>query len=398
MAPRKRAGLGRPASGLPRYYMDTGWWRSRRFAGLPLDSIGLMQCIVSHGTEHATDGHVPADPEDLAAAVGLRAREVRKALKPLVDRGILTRIGSGIGSEFVVDGWAEHNPTKAEVEAMTDERSSLGKSGNHKRWHVDRGVIEPTCSLCMQGERTDSDGAATASRDPGSDPVSDRSSDPASDPVGDRPSDPKAIAKRSHGMGWDGKTPLPPTSQRRSPRRAGRPEGEDLPPDGAAEDAVDLPVSYVRCELGRRAGHLVHRTGRADDDRRRLFTLMAHTDAWRREQEGETIRNRTRWIATTAEGYAESLTAKANHLLTEHPTWWLDHIAEQMTDDGRYGPLDGGTHRAAERDRLEAQRRALDDQATTEIADAIAADPDATRRGAALARAALGAHTTGGPT
>jgi hypothetical protein len=65
-----RTSLARAARGLPRYFMDVGWWRGRRFAGLPLDSIGLMSCVVGYCTEHSTDGRVPGDPEDLAAALG----------------------------------------------------------------------------------------------------------------------------------------------------------------------------------------------------------------------------------------------------------------------------------------------------------------------------------------
>jgi hypothetical protein len=175
-----RTQLGRAAAGLPRYYMDTGWWRARRFTGLPLDALGLVRCIVSHGNEHATDGHVPADPEDLAAAVGLRARDVRKALKPLLEREVLARDGD----ELVLVGWSDHNPTKADVEAYTAERSTLGGYGNHVRHHEQKGVRKDGCEWCDQ--------PPTASQ-PG------RSSDPGSDP----PSDPEPVAASSHGMGWE---------------------------------------------------------------------------------------------------------------------------------------------------------------------------------------------------
>lgn len=209
MSPRK---IGRAATGLPRYYMDTGWWRARRFAGLPLDSVGLMSCIVGYCTEHSTDGHVPADHEDLAAAVGLRASHVRRALGPLLERGILASVDGG---ELVVRDWADHNPTKAEVEAYSAERSELGGLGNHKRWHETRGVTDPACPWC-------------------------RSTDPESD----RCSDPEPIANGSHGMGWDR------TTDRSS---------SDRPTPGPVDKPDDDPVQAAIAILAE--GDLARRTG-----------------------------------------------------------------------------------------------------------------------------------------
>lgn len=179
MSPRK---LGRGATGLPRYYMDVGWWRSRRFAGLPLEAIGLMSCIVGYGTEHATDGRLPANHEDLAAALGVRATAVRRAIAPLLERGVLVPISDDEGEALVVRSWEDHNPTKAEVEAWSSERASSGAKGNHQRWHAARGIVDPACPWC--------------------DSPTDRNSE--SPP--DRCSDPSAIANRSHGMGWDRNT------------------------------------------------------------------------------------------------------------------------------------------------------------------------------------------------
>lgn len=174
----RRSTLGRPAGGLPRYYLDVGWWRHPKYAGAPLATIGLMAALIGYSTEHSTDGRAPSNPEALAAALGLRASDVRKALTDLTKRGGVTIQGDTL----TVEGYADHNPTRAEVEAYTAERSTAGQRGNHERWHVKRGVTDPECPLC--------------------DSLPDRSSDPPSD----RGSDPTGIANGSHGMGWDRKS------------------------------------------------------------------------------------------------------------------------------------------------------------------------------------------------
>lgn len=215
--------LGRPATGLPRYYMDCGWYRHPNFAGLPVESLFLMEAVVGYSTEHATDGRAPADPEDLAAALGVRVSITRKGLQPLLDRGRLERIGS----EIRVPGWEDHNPTAAEVEAHTAERSRSGVKGNHLRWHVQKGVVKPDCPWCVDPDPT-----------PPPSP-----SDRSSESLSDRSSDPKAIAIGSHGMGWDGITTPQPPAQRgamsdehdgshRNCRRCGTsPRGQRQPPE-----------------------------------------------------------------------------------------------------------------------------------------------------------------------
>lgn len=202
-----RRNLGRAATGLPRFWMDVGWWRGRRFAGLPLDALALVQCIVGYGNEHSTDGHVPADPEALAAALGLRASHVKKAIRPLLDRGLL----QPDGHELVLVGFEDHNPTRDQVEAYTAERSTLGSKGNHKRWHEARGVIDPTCEWC-------------------------RTTDHPPDRYSDRPSDSEPIANASHGMGWDG---------------MGQQSSSTTTRDGPVDDD-DQAMAIARAELARR--------------------------------------------------------------------------------------------------------------------------------------------------
>lgn len=233
--------LGRAAVGLPRYYMDVGWYRHPSFAGLGLDALGLFEAVIGYSHEHATDGRCPANHEDLAAALGLRASEVRKALKALVDRGRLVPAGTGL---LRVAGFEDHNPTAAEIEEATSKRSAAGSYGNHKRWHLDRGVKDPECSHCDRMSESPPDRKC----DPDSDPGPDGDSDP--------PSDPNPIALGSHGMGWDGIT----TSSSSTVSRTGvhpSPDDDDRP--GSRTERVDRAIDLLaKRDLERRqaATHL----------------------------------------------------------------------------------------------------------------------------------------------
>jgi hypothetical protein len=147
---------------------------------------------------------------------------VRKALRPLLERSILVPERSDSdalegrqrsNSDLILSDWADHNPTRTEVEEYTSERSLSGTKGNHKRWHEARNVVDPDCEWC-------------------------RSSDPPSD----RSSDPTAIADRSHGMGWD----------RREEQSSETTTGESLsdPDDDQAMALARRELALREAELG----------------------------------------------------------------------------------------------------------------------------------------------------
>lgn len=268
-----RTTLGRPAKGLPRFFMDCGWHRHPRYAGLPAEGLVTFQAIISYATEHATDGHAPADFEDLAIAIGVRPSWVKKALPQLLNRGALERHGD----EVMVPGWADHNPTAAEIDAYTDERSAAGTRGNHRRWHQgDR--WNPDCKFCQEEGRpdslsdrssdstdtesatnkhgsdadsarnsSDSDTDSDTERDPSTGPVDnrnpkrDKGSSPPDDRYSDRSSDPTAIANPSHGMGWDGTTEVVGTGSSSCTAVAPLRDDDDPPaPATIADDACRI--------------------------------------------------------------------------------------------------------------------------------------------------------------
>lgn len=43
---------------------------------------------------------------------------------------------------YLFNDWHEHNPSTG--------ASDSGAMGNHKRWHLDRGIVQPGCNLCPQ--------------------------------------------------------------------------------------------------------------------------------------------------------------------------------------------------------------------------------------------------------
>lgn len=77
---------------------------------------------------------------------------------------VLTRLLPGsatLASELVAAGmwrrvkgghryhdWAAYNPTQKEASVAVKKKSIGGKLGNHRRWHEDRGEVDPTCPFC----------------------------------------------------------------------------------------------------------------------------------------------------------------------------------------------------------------------------------------------------------
>lgn len=200
--------LGRPAKGLPRYYMDVGWHRHPKWAGVPVEALFVHTAAIGYCTEHNTDGVLPSDLEDLSLALGVRLSVVRKAVKALLaeptgDHHRWVKVGD----ELVIVGYAEDNPVAVEVTEHSERQRSRGSFGNHKRWHVDRGKVEPGCPYCdSPGESPGDDPQATAS--PG----------------------------ESLGLGWDG-LGEPPITRPPTDPGSDSPQQDD---DGRVQAAVRL--------------------------------------------------------------------------------------------------------------------------------------------------------------
>lgn len=168
------AGLIKQAEGLQKFTMTCGFWRSPKWVGVSLASIGLGSALVSYCYEHTTDGVLPGDSEDLAAALGLKHSQVRAAVKEMLERGLLERNGK----QLVIVNYLEHNPSAAEVTEHRANRKVAGAKANHIRWHVERNITDPDCPLCPSAE---------SANDPSTDAKPESESDEHRTPTDDSP-------------------------------------------------------------------------------------------------------------------------------------------------------------------------------------------------------------------
>lgn len=158
------------------FRVDDGWHKHRKRirAGLDLEGMaaqGLWAAAGSWCSDELSDGFIPDDVVDyLAPGVGQMLAKRLEAARLWV-RG--ERDGES-GWQF--HQWVEQQPTRDEVEAVASKKSSGGKLGNHRRWHVQEGKADPACPYC----RAEAPPAAKTRR-PTSNQSADRSSDRRSD-------------------------------------------------------------------------------------------------------------------------------------------------------------------------------------------------------------------------
>jgi len=106
-------------------------------------------------SRYLTDGHVPA---------ATRAKRGKaKVWEELIVSGLADENEDG---SLTMHHYTEHQRTAEEVVALKAARATASERANHVRWHEERGVTAPDCSLCVDPDVIPS----------GSDP------DPKSDP------------------------------------------------------------------------------------------------------------------------------------------------------------------------------------------------------------------------
>lgn len=64
----------------------------------------------------------------------------------LVDVGLWVPNGRG----FAFHDWHKFQPSALDVKLAREKESQSGAEGNHLRWHVKRGVLNPECPLCQE--------------------------------------------------------------------------------------------------------------------------------------------------------------------------------------------------------------------------------------------------------
>ncbi len=98
---------------------------------------------LDHSTVHLTDGRIDKGMLPLLAAaaqIGTGTAEARK----LVEIGLWV----DMGDHWQIPNVENYQPPRATVEAVKAKKGRAGAEGNHKRWHVDRGITIEDCEWC----------------------------------------------------------------------------------------------------------------------------------------------------------------------------------------------------------------------------------------------------------
>lgn len=126
--------------------------RKARRAGK--SAIGVWVLAGSWSSANETGGFIPADV--------LRRWGTPGDAKRLVDTGLWE-----LSTENGEKGWRFHDwnhfqPSAAVIADVKAKRSESGRLGNHKKWHVKRGLTDPHCEFCTPLEDREPDGEPIA--------------------------------------------------------------------------------------------------------------------------------------------------------------------------------------------------------------------------------------------
>ena len=126
-------------------------------------ALGLWVVAGSWCGSNLTDGFIPDHvlPRLIPGSQPLALQ--------LVDCGLWRRAKGG----YRFHDWAQYQPTRDEATAAKTRKSSGGRLGNHRRWHVNKGVKDPSCVYCT--DRIEGGTDAGTDGDPMGGPIDNRS-------------------------------------------------------------------------------------------------------------------------------------------------------------------------------------------------------------------------------
>jgi len=144
----------------------------RKVAGLSDTAFRLHSAAIFWCVRNGTDGFVPEEDLDLVCAqVQKPARFASECVRRNAWHDAAYQCASENcpgpvdGQGWVIHDYLEYQPTKDEnttaKKEMQEKKSSGGKLGNHRRWHVN-GVTKPDCPWCPSV----SDGSPIGGSDP----------------------------------------------------------------------------------------------------------------------------------------------------------------------------------------------------------------------------------------
>jgi hypothetical protein len=123
----------------------------------------LFVQMICHCKETLSDGFVGDDQIGLLVFPDSEKTGMRDAER-LAAVGLIEKVTDG----YMVTGFLERNPSKADVLRRAEAKAAGARMANHKRWHIEEGVSDPRCVLCQKSDQT-------------SDRTTDRTSDQSTD-------------------------------------------------------------------------------------------------------------------------------------------------------------------------------------------------------------------------
>lgn len=123
--------------------------------GIRLAAVGMDQLAMNYSVRALTDGVLDeSELEEVLATEALIDALVK------VDRWHRTghdcaRCVQPPAGSIVIHDFLEYNPDAASVGSGRDEKAKGGREGNHKRWHVQRGISVASCEWCAIDKRSD---------------------------------------------------------------------------------------------------------------------------------------------------------------------------------------------------------------------------------------------------
>src|SRR5690606_22136242 len=130
--------------------------RAARLLGVSVPTIiGHLHLLWHWCLSYAEDGDLSAyDAADIAEAVmwdGDPDQFIEALINcgPAGKAGFLERDAQG---RLLVHDWHEY---AGKLIAKREEAREAGARGNHERWHVQRGIVDPTCPYCQEASEKD---------------------------------------------------------------------------------------------------------------------------------------------------------------------------------------------------------------------------------------------------
>ncbi|UAV84813.1 hypothetical protein BV113_00190 [Glutamicibacter phage BIM BV-113] len=125
----------------PYFVLTNEYPRHRKIRHLSDKAFRLHVTLLGLCNEDRNDGIISKqDLQMLGPSAG----------KELLSKSLVHEKEPGI---YQLHDYLRHQNSRQEIEELVTEKQAAGKIGGmksaHKRWHVDRGIHDPNCELCV---------------------------------------------------------------------------------------------------------------------------------------------------------------------------------------------------------------------------------------------------------